>query len=181
MSNSQRQSGRQRPAKSSSQRTVNDHVLVTVTESVPGDEPTDYDIDLSGVGGQYRTRYWRCEACGQERNRPGQFQSTCPAESQPILADCGYSVEDPRTRRALTENMGVEFVGPGSTYEVRGESGREYIVDVEAGECTCPDYQKRGEELEQGCKHVRRVDIEIQSGEIPGPDGRFVKAPTCTR
>lgn len=154
------------------QRTVNNHVLVVVEEWLPGPEPTDAEITL-GTGRQYRTRYWRCQHCGQERSRPEEYAAACDAEPTTPLADGGYSVEDPRTRRALTEDMAVHFDERGPVYRVSGESRTTYTVDIEAGTCTCPDYEHRGDHLEEGCKHLRRVDLEISAGEVPGPDGTF--------
>lgn len=83
----------------------------------------------------------------------------------------GYSVEDPRTRRALTEDMTVLFGDPGPVYAVNSGSGATYRVDVGAETCSCPDHRKRA----VFCKHLRRVDLEIRAGLIPGPDGTFIR------
>lgn len=44
----------------------------------------------------------------------------------------GYSIDDSRTRRALTEEMTPEFDEPGPRYRVTSESENSYEVDVEA-------------------------------------------------
>ncbi len=82
---------------------LNGHELIAIDEWLPGREPTPYEIDLTD-GYEYRTRYWRCRNCGQERNRRNEFRDQCetPALSTP-LEEGGYSIDDPRTRRALSE------------------------------------------------------------------------------
>ncbi|MHC3436500.1 SWIM zinc finger family protein [Natrialbaceae archaeon A-gly3] len=69
-----------------------------------------------------------------------------------------------RSRRARTEPMSVLALGDG-LYEVESASDSTYLVDVEAGRCTCPDHVFRGVR----CKHVRRVAIEITEGLVPPP------------
>ena len=144
-------------------------MLVAIDQWLPGKVPTEYDIDISDADG-YRTRFWRCQCCGQERNRPTEFREPCDggALSTP-LEDSGYSIADPRTRRALTEEMDVRFGERGPVYEVHSQSGNTYETDIQAETCTCPDYQRR----EAVCKHLRRVELEIRAGTVPGPDGTF--------
>lgn len=157
-------------------RNPNGHELTLVSERVAGKRPTEYDIDLS-EGDSYHTRFYRCQNCGQERNRPEHFRESCdaPAPSTP-LSDGGYSVEDPRTRRALTENMEVRFTETGPVYDVQSESGNTYEVDIENTRCSCPDWQKRGHILGTlGCKHLRRTNLEIAAGQVPQPNGRFFR------
>lgn len=67
--------------------------------------------------------------------------------------------------------MDVRFAEEGSTYEVVSESGNTYTVDIEAETCTCPDYNQC--QPTDGCKHLRRVDLEIRTGIAPAPDGTF--------
>lgn len=57
-------------------------------------------------------------------------------------------------------------------YTVYSESGQTYHVDVFERSCTCPDWSKN--EPEGGCKHMRRVDLDIDAGVVPRPDGRLV-------
>jgi len=83
----------------------------------------------------------------------------------------GYSIDGPRTRRALNEKLDVRFATVGPLYEVRSESGNTYDVDIEATTCTCPDFEQR--QPDDGCKHLRRVDLEIRTGLVPAPDGTF--------
>ncbi|GAB7093930.1 hypothetical protein JCM30237_10820 [Halolamina litorea] len=155
-------------------RNPNGHELTIVSERLPGKRPTDYDVELSD-GDSYYTRFYRCLTCGQERNRPEHFREPCenPEPSTP-LSDGGYSVDDARTRRALTENMVVRFSDIGPVYHVQSESGNSYEVDIERVQCSCPDWLYRGESLgQQGCKHLRRTNLEIAAGLVPQPNGRF--------
>ena len=148
-----------------------EHDLVAIAEWLPGKPPTAYERDVFDAI-EYETRYWRCRKCGQERNRPEEFIDPCPIDRLPRpVMDGGYSVDDPRTRRALSEEMTVHFGERGSVYSVDSESGRTYRVDVEAESCTCPDHEKRA----VFCKHLRRVDLAIRAGMVPGPDGTFVR------
>ncbi|GAB3038807.1 hypothetical protein GCM10025298_30200 [Natronobiforma cellulositropha] len=152
---------------------MNGHDLVAIDEWIPGTEPTPYDIDLT-EGYEYRTRYWRCRNCAQERNRRDEFTGSCDNPQPPTALEAGgYSIGEPRTRRALTEDLDVRFSEPGPIYGVRSRSGNTYTVDVEAVTCTCPDFEQR--QPAGGCKHVRRVDLEIRTGLVPAPDGTFVR------
>lgn len=56
-----------------------------------------------------------------------------------------------RLERAKAEAMAVEPLGDGR-YRVKGE----YEVDLEAGTCTCPDFEHRGAK----CKHLFKVELE---------------------
>ena len=78
---------------------------------------------------------------------------------------------DPRTRRAREEDMDVSMLAKGGVYEVHSQSGNIYEVDVVSSSCTCPDWQDR--KPEGGCKHLRRVDVEIKAGAAPRPDGHL--------
>ena len=69
----------------------------------------------------------------------------------------GLDPTDPRTDRALTEQMQVRACGR-FAYEVYSQSGNTYFVHLGAEACTCPDWQKR--HPENGCKHLRRVRLE---------------------
>ncbi|UTF55569.1 hypothetical protein [Natronosalvus rutilus] len=150
---------------------LNGHALVAIDEWLPGSEPSPYEIDFT-EGSEYRTRYWRCRKCGQERNRRNDFTSLCTDPQPPTPLEAGgYSIDEPRTHRALSEDMNVRFASVGPTYEVGSESGNTYAVVVEAETCTCPDCEQR--QPVGGCKHLRRVDLEIQTGITPAPDGTF--------
>ncbi|ELY49673.1 hypothetical protein [Natronorubrum bangense] len=150
---------------------LNGHELIAIDEWLPGTEPSPYEIDLT-EGYEYRTRYWRCRKCGQERNRREEFINPCTDTQPPTALEAGgYSVDEPRTRRALSEDMDVRFASVGPTYEVVSGSGNTYMVDVEAETCTCPDCEQR--QPSGGCKHLRRVDLEIRTGITPAPDGTF--------
>ena len=163
----QRQS-RTTPAQTTTPRT---HDLIAIAQWLPGKPPTNYEREVFDAN-EYEVRFWRCRKCGQERNRPDEFVEPCPVErsSSPVM-EAGYSVEDPRTRRALTEDMTVHFGRCGPTYQVESESGKTYSVDVVAETCTCPDHTQR----DVFCKHLRRVDLAIRAGVVPGPDGTFVR------
>jgi len=78
---------------------------------------------------------------------------------------------DPRTRRAREEDMDVSLLAKGGVYEVHSQSGNIYEADVVSSSCTCPDWQDR--KPEGGCKHLRRVDVEIKAGAAPRPDGHL--------
>ncbi len=75
-----------------------------------------------------------------------------------------------RLRRARTEDMDVSLLRIG-IYSVFSQSGQTYLVDVFERNCTCPDWAKN--EPKGGCKHMRRVDLDIDSGVVPRPDGRL--------
>jgi len=79
----------------------------------------------------------------------------------PVQAD-----DDPRTKRAKTEEMDVALVRNSGVYEVHSESGYIYEVGVLEETCTCPDDAHR-------CKHQRRIAMEIQARMVPRPDGRL--------
>lgn len=75
-----------------------------------------------------------------------------------------------RDVRALTESMmALEDMGAAAgaagLYVVVSESGRSYLVDVEAGACECDDAFYR--DPKGGCKHVRRVEFATERREIP--------------
>ncbi len=149
----------------------NGHDLIAVSEWLPGAEPTDADVELSN-GREYRSRYWRCRACGEERNRRDEFETPCAVEGRPAPAfDGGYSIEDDRTRRALSGRLSVRFVRFGPGYAVETLDGERWFVDVEAEVCSCLDRDPDG----AYCEHLRRVDLAIRTGELPGPDGRYVR------
>lgn len=90
---------------------------------------------------------------------------------QPSVSDEEHHEDsDPRTERARTEEMDVSLLRKGGVYEVQSESRNIYEADVASKMCTCPDFTKRNPS--GGCKHLRRVDIEIRSENVPRPDGR---------
>jgi hypothetical protein len=151
----------------------NGHELVAITEWLPGREPTTYAPSVDdGPPYTHRTRFWRCRTCGQERTRPAEFSEPCDGDSQPHpLAIGKYSLEDSRTERALREDMQVRFGEHGSVYHVHSESDNTYEIDLSSWTCTCPDWTER--EPAGGCKHLRRVDLEVQAGTTPQPDGTF--------
>lgn len=71
---------------------------------------------------------------------------------------------DARSRRARSEAMSVLPLGSGQ-YAVESQSGNAYLVDVDAGRCTCPDHAIR----KVRCKHLRRVALEITAGRVAPP------------
>jgi hypothetical protein len=82
---------------------------------------------------------------------------------------------DGRARRARAEPMAVRAFGT-NVYEVRTE-GNRYLVDVGAGQCTCPDFLFR----DTRCKHRRRVAIEITERRVPPPGHVAVDCRDCGR
>ena len=97
-------------------------------------------------------------------------------ESNPDTVSAEPSDDElaPRTRRACEEDMDVSLLEKGGVYEVHAASGNVYDVDVISESCTCLDWRQR--KPEGGCKHLRRVDIEIKAGRIPRPDGRLPRS-----
>lgn len=79
------------------------------------------------------------------------------------------TADDRRAARARDEDMTVALLKQGGLYEVEGASGQTYRVDISDQSCSCPDSQKR--DPDGGCKHVRRVDLELEQDTIPRPDG----------
>ena len=71
-----------------------------------------------------------------------------------------------RAARAWAERMAVRPL-PDGDYAVDSQSGATYVVNPEAGGCTCPDSTVRG----ATCKHRRRVAIEVTTGRVPPPGG----------
>lgn len=79
-----------------------------------------------------------------------------------------------RAARAWAERMAVRPL-PDGRYAVDSESGATYVVDPDAGSCTCPDSTLRG----ATCKHRRRVAIEVTTGRVPPPGRRRGTCPVC--
>jgi hypothetical protein len=147
------------------------HDLIAVEAWVPGSEPTDYDIDLTD-GSEYRTRFWRCRACRAERNRPEEFNTVCPGwPADPILTDGGFSSKESVETREPSNELTVQFLTFGPGYAVQTSKGDRYIVDIEDGSCSCETSPDSG----RSCVHLSQVKETIRSGELPGPDGRFVR------
>jgi hypothetical protein len=78
-----------------------------------------------------------------------------------------------RTVRAMNEPMEVFLHQSGGKYVVQTDSG-SYQVDVAEGSCNCDDWKFR--KPDDGCKHVRRVRLELACGRIPRPDGRLSRS-----
>jgi hypothetical protein len=93
---------------------------------------------------------------------------------EPLAPDLG-SMDD-RSVRAWTEAMAVAPLG-GGRYTVEGQSGNAYVVDLLAGDCTCPDHTIRGER----CKHLRRVAIEVNRGRVAPPGELRGTCEACRR
>ncbi|MFB6299451.1 MAG: SWIM zinc finger family protein [Halobacteriales archaeon] len=81
---------------------------------------------------------------------------------------------DDRSVRAWTERMAVTQLEDGR-YTVESQSGATYIVDLTDGRCTCPDHVIR----DARCKHLRRVAIEINEGQLPPPKKRARRCAVC--
>ena len=65
------------------------------------------------------------------------------------------SIESDRLSRALTEGLTVR--DGGKLQYLVGHGDAEYLVDVEAGTCECPDYRHRGKQFV--CKHALQACI----------------------
>lgn len=76
-----------------------------------------------------------------------------------------------RDRRALTERLTVIEHGP-DIYQVYSEEGIEYLVDIRAPSCTCPDFMYR----KADCKHIRRARIEAGSRDLGSLDEKVQEA-----
>lgn len=118
-----------------------------------------YDAPLSPDGGWVQHR---------------DTQSLVESNPNTVSAEPSDDELAPRTRRACEEEMDVSLLEKGGVYELHAASGNIYDVDVVAETCTCLDWRQR--EPEGGCKHMRRVDIEIKAGRIPHPDGRIPRS-----
>jgi len=84
------------------------------------------------------------------------------------------SEDNTRAKRAREDDMDVALVHRGGTYEVDSVSGNTYDVDLLNETCTCPDH--RNPETPTPCKHVQRVQLELDAGRVPRPDGRLPTA-----
>jgi len=82
-----------------------------------------------------------------------------------------HAQDDVRAKRAREDDMDVALVHRGGCYEVDSASGNTYEVDLLDETCTCPDHQNP--ETSTPCKHVQRVQLELDAGRIPRPDGRL--------
>ncbi|WP_281195050.1 SWIM zinc finger family protein [Halorubrum sp. F4] len=82
-------------------------------------------------------------------------------------------VADGRSERAKREPMTVRPLRD-RRYVVETEGGT-YVVALDAGTCSCPDHEIRGER----CKHLRRVAIEVTEGRLPAPDERVGVCAVC--
>lgn len=96
------------------------------------------------------------------------------ARKRPLAPD--LSQLDDRSVRAWTEAMAVDPLG-GGLYEVDSQSGSRYVVDLVDGICSCPDSAIRSKR----CKHIRRVAIEINRGEVPPPGKEGGACAACGR
>jgi len=145
------------------ERTRNGHELLEVEERLPGHQPTDVGTPITDST-TYRTRYWRCLNCGQERNRRSEYTTACSTQRAPVpRADGGYLVDDPRTAEALSADLSVRPATQGDVYTVSTERGFTHRVDLQAERCTCRDNRRRG----AFCVHLRRADIEARVGTVP--------------
>ena len=110
------------------------------------------------------------ERSGSTRNDGGEGRTP----KEPLVPDLG-SMDD-RSVRAWTEAMAVGPVG-GGRYIVEAQSDNTYVVDLLAGDCTCPDHTIRGER----CKHLRRVAIEVNRGRVAPPGKLRGTCEACRR
>ncbi len=116
----------------------------------------------------YRFRFVVRPTGGRRRVQP------CTRDSMQGDEPDNHNDIDQRTKRARTEDMTVTLRRSGGIYTVQSESGNVYRVDVLRKGCTCPDQQKASVNR---CKHLRRVDMEIQNRTVPTPDGRLPERP----
>lgn len=95
-----------------------------------------------------------------------------PAEQRRL--DDVASDRDERARRARREPLSVLALGDGR-YAVMTDHDRTYVVDPDAGSCSCPDDRYR----DVRCKHRRRVAMAITAGEVPPPSYRARPCAVC--
>lgn len=81
------------------------------------------------------------------------------------------SQDDARGKRAREDDMDIALLHRGGCYEVDSASDSTYEVDLLDETCTCPDYQNP--DTPTLCKHIQRVQLELDAGRIPRPDGRL--------
>lgn len=98
------------------------------------------------------------------------------SKGQPTSTTSQFATLDPRTQRAIGEDMEIALLGAG-IYHVHSQSDETYLVDLpgeydevsdrSSATCTCPDYEKgtQGDD----CKHIRRVKLDIAFGRLPRP------------
>ena len=67
--------------------------------------------------------------------------------------------------------MNVALLHRGGCYEVDSASGHTYEVDLLNETCSCPDHQNP--DTPTPCKHIQRVQLELDAGRVPRPDGRL--------
>lgn len=103
-----------------------------------------------------------------QASRTDETEAEVTAHSENEVAD---TAGQRRARRAREENMDIVLRRYGGIYDVRSESGTTYQVDVLEQTCTCPDSQQT--DPPGGCKHLRRVETDIQAGRVPRPDGKL--------
>lgn len=73
---------------------------------------------------------------------------------------------DSRTKKAAVESMSLDaYAGETGEYDVYAESGEVYRVCLITESCSCPDYEYNTPE--GGCKHFRRVEMEIGQRSVP--------------
>jgi hypothetical protein len=93
------------------------------------------------------------------------------SSTTPNSEDEHQTQNDVRAKRAQEDDMDVALVHRGGCYEVDSASGNTYEVDLLDETCTCPDHQSP--ETPTPCKHIQRVQLELDAGRIPRPDGRL--------
>ncbi|MFW5905615.1 MAG: hypothetical protein ACOCUO_02085 [archaeon] len=71
---------------------------------------------------------------------------------------------DERDVRAAAEFLAVDEIAE-DLYHVYSEDGRQHLVDLRTGMCSCEDMQYRTPD--RGCKHIRRVRMQRGEQEIP--------------
>ena len=125
-----------------------------------GERPIPQWVDDDALDGQFGLH-----VDGEPRQAVADGGVTAPA-TDPFAV---HSEDEPRTKRAKQEDIDVSFLAKPGRYEVHSASDSRYEVDVLEETCSCPDVAER-------CKHLRRVDIEINAERVPRPDGKLPDA-----
>lgn len=100
------------------------------------------------------------------------------SSTTPDSEDEHQSQDNTRAKRAREDHMDVALLHRGGCYEVDSASGNTYQVDLLDETCTCPDYQNS--DTPTPCKHIQRVQLELDAGRIPRPDGRLPETAQST-
>ena len=128
--------------------------------------PTSFGTDGTSTGS-------RRAATGSSGDDGSSSEAGGTGATDDTSADATAEGDDGRSERAKREPMTVRPLRD-RRYVVETDGGT-YVVALDAGTCSCPDHEIRGER----CKHLRRVAIEVTEGNLPAPDERVGVCAVC--